>query len=170
MVTKQWLPLFVVSLLDVKTSETEKTPCKTERLVLAAAAVQPLFTMCWVYSLGRSGYYWCVCSRNRGRLKVAVDSITPGCGVNALRPQADTLRDCLELRWERPFDQNCPQRLSSLLWPASSFMEEWPRLSVFGCSFPSPPVGIQCSVQPMCVYCMYNNQAWHWQATDSWCE
>lgn len=64
-----------------------------------------------------SRYYWGVCSRNGGRLKVS--SITPGlCRVNTRRC------DCLESRWEWISDQSWLQRMTSSLWPAACFMEE----------------------------------------------
>lgn len=81
----------------------------------------------------RSGYYWCVYLQNGSGLAVEVNSITPGlCSVNMPQPEADALRDCLELRWERLAllirTHWAAERLSSSLWPASSFLEEWARL------------------------------------------
>lgn len=78
---------------------------RTPRLP-TAAAVKPLFTTCWVYASCCTStvpqlLLMCLFG-NANELAVEVNSITPGrCSVNMPQPEADTLTNSLELRWEK---------------------------------------------------------------------
>lgn len=106
------------------------TSCKRRSLVcflllqLSNLYLQPAEFIVRAAPAQCSSYYWCVYLRNGNGLSMEVSSITPGvCSVNMPEPEADTLRDCLELRWERLalLIRACgaADRWRSSLWPLS---------------------------------------------------